>query len=1010
MTHGEGRDSVRVVSQTDHPPVDDFVGLASDLERGIEGDVRFDEYAQLLYSTDGSIYQARPAGVVEPRHVDDVRTAVRIAVKHNVPILPRGAGSSLGGQTVGPGCLVLDCSTYMDEILSIDPEQRLATVQPGIVQDHLDAELAQYSLKFAPDPASSNRATIGGGIGNNSTGAHSVRYGITDAYTEELKIVLSNGELIHTREVVLDSEEYDAIVGADTREAEIYRTVRSIVEKNTGEIAERYPDLKRSVTGYNLQKVIYENEAGDRVINLSKLMVGSEGTLGVVVEATMSLVTCPKETALAVYCFDDLTAALEAVPIALEYDVSAVELMDAEVFRLASESDGYAIYAEPIPDGTHAALMLEWDDELVPATDGEQRAAFEAAIDRTSERFVDEGDAFAVITAFTEDDQRSLWKLRKAAIPLLMSLEGDPKPYPFIEDATVPPGELAAYVTKFEQILDDHGTTAAYFAHAGSGTLHIRPILNLKEHNGVDALRSITDDVTDLVLEHNGAFSGEHGDGMARTEFTPKMYGPTLWAAFKELKTAFDPEWLLHPGNVVYRSGSEDIGPNSDRGVGADNREHLRYGVDYQTIEPQTTLNFDADGGFSHLVELCNGCGTCRQSGTDVMCPTYRATREELQTTRGRANMLRAAISGELESDITTDDKFQQEVLDLCLGCKGCKTDCPTGVDLAKLKAEVKHQYHGEQGIDLRTRLFADIDRLSALGSKTAPVSNLLPHIPGARMLMERLFGIAPDRDLPTFQRHTFFDWVANHEPGIDPDEAIEKVVFLPDTFTTYIEPEPAIAAVRVLEAAGVAVAVPSDISPTGRAAYSVGRLDLARERAAATVDTLEPWMADGWSVVGIEPSDVEMVRDEYRSLLGSERTAEIATRTMGVAEFLYRTNAVDRLESVETGAKITLHGHCHQHAAGTDHYPATVLGQLGFEPNLLDSGCCGMAGSFGYEAEHYELSMAIAEDLISLIDGSDGEVVAAAGASCRSQIRESDQLDRPVHHPIEVIASAVNR
>ncbi len=673
----------------DYRDVSEYAELADDLRSVIEGEVRFDEYAQVLYATDGSIYQARPAGAVLPRDAEDVRNAVRVAAEHDVPVIARGAGSSLGGQTVGPGCVVLDMTTYMDDILEVDPEHQRARVQPGVVQDHFDEHAAQYWLKFAPDPASSNRATIGGGIGNNSTGAHSVRYGITDAYTEELKVVLANGDLIHTREVVLDSEEYEELVSKDDREAEIYETVRSLVEENEAEIKARYPDLKRNVSGYNLNKMIYENDEGEEVINLSKLFVGAESTLGVIVEAEISLVSLPDETALVLYCFNDLIDALKAVPEALEFGPSAVELMDNEMFRLARESEQFSRYEESIPDETKAALMLEYDSEL--------HDDFEAAIGRTNSHFVEDGDAFEAIEAYTEEDQTDLWKLRKAAIPLLMGLEGDPKPYPFIEDATVPPSELAEYVEKFMDILENHGTSAAYFAHAGSGTLHIRPILNLKEDEGIQTMQSITDDVTDLVLEHHGSFSGEHGDGLARTAFNPKMYGEDLWEAFKEVKSVFDPEWRMNPGKVVYT----DEEPT-------DMRENLRYGDGYTSIEPQTKLDFSDEGGFSYLVELCNGCGTCRQT-EDVMCPTYRGMKDEMATTRGRANMLRAAISGEIPEEELYSKRFQEEVLDLCVGCKGCKSDCPTGVDLAKLKAETKYQYYEREGIDLRERLFGTL-------------------------------------------------------------------------------------------------------------------------------------------------------------------------------------------------------------------------------------------------------------------------------------------------------------
>ena len=966
-----------------------YAELAADLRDAVAGAVRFDEYAQVLYATDGSIYQAQPAGAVEPNDTDDVRAAVRIAAEHEVPIIARGAGSSLGGQAVGPGCVVLDLSTHMDDIVEIRPEDRRAVVQPGVVQDHLDRQLAEHGLKFAPDPASSNRATVGGGIGNNSTGAHSVRYGITDAYTERLTVVLADGTLLETREVVLDSPEWDRIVEGDSREAALYRTVRRLVEDNADEIDARYPDLKRNVSGYNLHKVIDENEDGERVINLSKLFVGAESTLGVVVEAELSLVTKPDATALALYCFEDLIDALEAVPRALEYDVSAVELMDEEVFRLARESDQYAAYEEPIPDDSAAALMVEFDSELVDD--------FEAAVGRTNERFLEDGAAFDGIEAYSESAQADLWKLRKAAIPLLMSLEGDPKPYPFIEDATVPPAELAEYTREFMDILDDHDTSAAYFAHAGSGTLHIRPILTLKEDEDIQKMRSISDDVTDIVVDHHGAFSGEHGDGLARTEFNPKMYGDALWSAFQDLKTAFDPDWRLNPGKVVYR----DEDPT-------DMREHLRYGESYTSVEPQTTLDFADEGGFSHLVELCNGCGTCRQEDTDVMCPTYRATDDELATTRGRANMLRAAISGEIPQERLYSEEFQHEVLDLCVGCKGCKSDCPTGVDMAKLKSEAKHQYHEREGAGLRTKLFGHIDRLSRLGSRLAPLSNWATEIPGSRTVAESVFGIAAERSLPSFADESLAEWADRREPAVSADDAAHRVLLFPDTYTNYNYPEPGKAAVRVLEAAGVHVRVPDEVTASGRAAYSVGLLDVARERARANIDVFTDYIDDGWEVVSVEPSDAVLFQDEYTDLLSDGDAERVARHAYGVCEYLDVNRLLEDVRTDDPGAALAYHGHCHQHAAGKDHHAVGALRRAGYEVDPLDSGCCGMAGSFGYEAEHYDVSKRIGELLFEQIRASDAPQVVAPGGSCRSQIGDSDVARENPPHPIEMIERVV--
>jgi len=986
----------------DRPDAAAYADLAADLRAAVDGEVQFDEYAQVLYATDGSIYGARPAGVVIPRSVADVRAAVRVAAEHDVPVLPRGAGSSLAGQTVGPGAVVLDLSTHLDDVLDVDPEAKRATVQPGVVQDDLDAVLAEHGLKFAPDPASANRATVGGGIGNNSTGAHSVRYGITDAYVDELKLVLADGSLLHAREVVLDSPEWNDVVAGGDREADIYQTVRRLVEENADEIAARYPELDRCVSGYNLQKVVYENDDGERVLNLAKLVVGAEGTLGTVVEATLDLVTVPEETALALYCFEDLVDAVAAVPTALDYDPSAVELMDDEVFRLAADSQEYAEYAAPIPEGCEAALMLEFDAEC--------HDDLAAAVDATNAEFVAGGAAFDVLEAHDQSEQDALWKLRKAAIPLLMSLEGDAKPYPFIEDASVPPEELAEYVQEFEAVLDDHGTSAAYFAHAGAGTLHVRPILNLKDGQDIETMHAITGDVTSLVLDHRGAFSGEHGDGLARTEFNPTMYGPELWAAFKELKSAFDPDWRMNPGTVVYRDEGDVADPDDLRpGEPADSRERLRYGADYQSVEPATTLDFSEEGGFSDLVELCNGCGTCRQTDSDVMCPTYRASGSEIASTRGRANMLRAAISGDLPEGELYTERFQTEVLDVCVGCKACASDCPTGVDLAKLKAEAKHQYHEREGAGLRERLFADVHRLLALGSTLAPVSNWATSLPGTDWLASQALGVAPERDLPTFQRETLTDWFAARE-SISPADPTDRVLLVPDPFTEYTNAAPGKAAVRVLEAAGVEVAL-ADPRPSGRPAHSLGFLERARDRAEAMVDALAPAVADGWTPVFVEPADAVVVQDDYRDLLDGPGVQRVAAATRGIMEYLDRERVDEHLDFADREAALAYHGHCNQKAVGTDHHAVGVLRRAGYRVDPLDSTCCGMAGSFGYEAEHYDLSQSIADILVENVAAADCDEVVAPGTSCRTQLEDRNDVDvddDPVH-PVEKVAQALS-
>ena len=979
---------------SDADPVDrdhdsDYADLAAELRDQIHGDVRFDEYSRVLYATDGSIYDWRPAGVVYPTSVADVRAAHRIAADHEVPVVPRGAGSSLAGQTTGKEAVVLDLSRHLTDIRAVEPGARRVTVQPGVVLDDLNAALDDHGLKFAPDPASANRATIGGMIGNNSTGAHSVRYGITQDYVESVTVVLADGSVIETGPIPLDGPAWQEKTSGDSLEAALYRTTRRVIEETAAEIERRYPDLNRVVSGYNLDAVLDTDPEGARVIDLTELFVGAEGTLGTVVSATLDLVSKPDETALALYCFDDLLDAMRAVPQALEHDVSAVELMDERVFELAAESAKYAEYVEALPEGTRAALMLEYDDELVND--------FEAAVGRTDDRFLVAGAAFDRIEALDADAQADLWSLRKAAIPLLMSLPGDPKPYPFIEDATVPPAELATYVSGFEEILEAHDTSAAYFAHAGSGTLHIRPILNLKTESGVETMHSIADAVTDLVLEHHGSFSGEHGDGLARTQFNPKMYGEDLWAGFKAIKEAADPDWRMNPGVVVYRDGYP-----------TDMRDHLRYGPAYSSIEPTTVQSFEAEGGFSHLIELCNGCGTCRQTESEVMCPTYRATEEEIQSTRGRANMLRAAISGDIPPDQLYTDRFTGDVLDVCLGCKGCMSDCPTGVDLAKLKVEVTHEYHQREGIGPRERLFARFDELARLGAATAPLSNWLADNPAIRSLAEKWLGIAADRTLPTFTRATLARWDANRTPAVTAHEADREVLLVPDSMSKYADPGPARAAVEVLEAAGCRVEVATDVGSSGRPAYSNGLLDRAVDQATAFVDRLAPAVRSGWDIVFIEPSDAVMVQDEYGDLVAQDgRVGRIAANTYELMEYVDQHRLDERIDWGGAEGSLTYHGHCHQKAIGTDHHAPRVLERAGFTVDDLDSSCCGMAGTFGYKAEQYELSMAVGAVLFDQVAASPGETVTSPGTSCRDQLIESSAVDGRPSHPIEILAAS---
>ncbi|MEK6530716.1 MAG: FAD-linked oxidase C-terminal domain-containing protein, partial [candidate division NC10 bacterium] len=936
----------------------------------VEGEVRFDKMTRLLYATDASMYQMEPIGVVIPRHAGDVQAALEVANRQNVPILPRGGGTSLNGQTVNRA-IVLDFSPHMNRVLEVNEAEGWARVEPGLVQDELNAHVRPLGLLFGPDTSTSNRATLGGMIGNNSGGAHSIAYGLTVEHVIELTALLADGSRVVFGEVT--PEVFRQKMQAAGLEGQVYREIARIKEQYADEIRARYPKHWRRVCGYNLDEL-----SKDRLLNVARLVVGSEGTLLTVVEAKVRLVPRPKKTALDVIHYRDIQEALESSQAILETGPYAVELTDKMILDLARGNIEQSQRMGFVQGDPAAILIVEYAGE----SDAEVKAKVEALeARRARERF-----GYASHLAYDPAEQQSIWKLRKAGLGLLLGTKGDSKPIAFIEDTAVDPKDLPEFVPRFREIMAKHGARGAYYGHCSVGCLHIRPLINLKTERGLEQVRAIAGEIFDLVLEYGGAISSEHGDGRSRSPFLERVYGPKLFQAFREFKHAFDPKNLMNPGNLVDSPGLT---------------EHLRSGPDYKTWEPATLLDFSGQGGFAAAVEMCNGVGVCRKKLEGTMCPSYMATRDEEHSTRGRANALRAVLSGQLPASEFRGRRLY-EVMDLCLECKACKAECPSNVDMAKLKYEFLAHYYRANGLPLRNRLFGRIETLNRLGSRLAPLSNWVAGSRLNRWLMERLVGIDRRRPLPLFVRETFTEWF-NHRQA-PPAGTRGEVVLFHDTFVTYNAPQIGKAAVQLLERAGYAVKL-VDKKCCGRPLISKGMLTEAKAHAAWNVERLLPYAERGVVTVGLEPSCLLTLRDEYVDLLRSDAARQVAKQSFLLEEFLERERRKGlSLPFGANGRKALLHGHCHQKALVGTGPTVAALRWAGFDVQEMDSGCCGMAGSFGFEIEHYDLSVALGNRrLVPAVKaaGPDVEVVAP-GISCRQQIEHL--AGRRAKHPAEVL------
>jgi FAD/FMN-containing dehydrogenase/Fe-S oxidoreductase len=967
---------MNAITTAKHQPGDP--ALAARLKRHVEGEVRFAPADRGRYATDASIYQVEPIGVLVPKTMADVEAALTLCREEGVPVLPRGGGTSQCGQTVNRA-LVIDCTKYLRNVLSVDAAAGVAKVQPGIALGALNDALKKHKLFFPVDPSTWARCTIGGMAGNNSCGSKSIRYGLMADNVLAIDALLPNGQRFTFGEV---ADNLGADIPADA--ASLIQSLRALGAREAEEIAARFPRQLRRVGGYNIETLTPAARAEGRG-NLARLLVGSEGTLAFSEALDLKLWPIKPRKVLGICQFPTFRAAMAASQHLVTLNPEAVELVDRTMIDL-----GRSI---PIYRATIDAIVLgEPDSLLIVEFHGDDDAALLRDLDRLDEMMGDLGYPNAVVRITDSAFQAQVAAVREAGLNIMMSMKGDGKPVSFIEDTAVDLPDLANYTERLNEVFEKHGTKGTWYAHASVGCLHVRPVLNMKDGEDVAKMRAIAEECFALVREYKGSHSGEHGDGIVRSEFHEPMFGARIVRAFEAVKDAFDPAGLMNPGRVV-------------RAPRMDDRTLFRYPPGYRADESiKPALDWSAwpgpQGGFLGAVEMCNNNGTCRKFDADVMCPSFRATRDEQHLTRGRANTLRLALTGQLGPDALAGDEVA-EALSLCVSCKGCKRECPTGVDMAKMKIEASHARAKKHGIRLKDRIIAELPRWAPWAAKLPGLANLRDTIPGLAALSERALGLAAGRSLPRFRRDAFRDAEARH------DGAGQEVILFADTFNRYYEPENLRDAVTVLGAAGFRVtpAAAADGRPLccGRTYLAAGMVDEARAEARRTLEALSGSDAP---VLGLEPSCLTTLRDEFLSLLPGPQAEALAARAELATAFLAKRDLPLKPAGV---ARAHIHGHCHQKAFGGFAPAVQGLRRIpGLTVTPIASSCCGMAGSFGYEARNLEVSRAMAElSLLPAVRAAAPEdVILADGTSCRHQIR--DLGGREAMHSIRLLARSV--
>ncbi|MCP3384662.1 FAD-binding protein [Bradyrhizobium sp. CCGUVB4N] len=972
---------------------------ASSLERRLRadmtGDVLFDGFSRGRYATDASFYQIVPSGVVVPKTMDEALRALAIARDEGVKVTPRGGGTSQCGQTVNDG-LVVDLSKHLNEILSLDVAGRTCVVEPGIVLDDLNRQLRKHGLWFPVDVSTASRATIGGMAGNNSCGGRSLRYGTMRDNTLSLEASLADGTLSRFGEVSRDLSDLDAGDGMRA----LFRDMLDLGTREADEIAARFPKVQRRVGGYNLDALTPRNARN----NMAHLLVGSEGTLAFTTKVELKLWPVIRNKALGVCHFGSFYEAMDAAQHLVKLKPIAVELVDRTMIALGRD---IAMF-KPI---INAAIKGDPDAVLVVEFAEEDQADNLARLKQLGELMGDLGFGWnndtrkwgGVVEISEPALQSGIADFRAAGLNVMMSMKQEGKPVSFVEDCAVPLPHLADYTQRLNEVFARHGTSGTMYAHASEGCLHVRPVLNLKLDKDVKAMRAIAEEAFALVREYKGSHSGEHGDGLVRSEFHETMFGERLVADFREVKHRFDPDGVLNPGKIVDAPKMDD-------------RSLFRFKPDYRVADLKTKLDWSAypgaGGGFQGAVEMCNNNGACRKLEGGVMCPSYRATRNEKDVTRGRANTLRLAISGQLGPDALSSDEMM-ETLKLCVSCKACRHECPTGVDMAKMKIEVLAARATSHGLTLRDRLVGYLPRYAGLASRFAPLANLRNHSPVLRKLFERFAGISARRALPAFRSDVF----------VPPAEAVgpadgREVVLFADTFNRIYERENLEAALRVLTAGGYRVHLPKPASGNrplccGRTFLSAGLVDEARSELDRLVAAFAPFAARGVPIVGLEPSCLLTLRDELASLRKDDDAKAVSAHALTFEEFLVREAEAGRLQlPLGTVAdKAVVHGHCHQKSFGAFKPVEQVLRLVpGLEVKTIESSCCGMAGAFGYGADTYDASIEMAElSLLPAVRTADqATLVVADGTSCRHQIHDGAQ--REALHVARVLAMSLDR